>query len=523
MKYLAGYIDPFISPVTGKLIAKVQLPNLQSGFIWIGNQNNLPEQKNKISIENLPYLSKDKIWRGNENNIPEESNDLTNAITNIAILDTSITTLTTAFATISSNFISLNDGILKKSGIKLSNAIDGTDYVYRLEYNHIWIGDHDNDPVPAKNIEINHLPDLEFGYIWSGNNQNRPAPIQRLLVANLPELTTGYLWIGGQQNIPREVRRIDVDNLPDLPNRHVWIGRPINYNRILLEGGTLNETLSRPTAIELVPEGTGIAKIKIDGTFEIAQSGIDYVNAIEQDAKIENFITVWAETGKKIIKSSNIEIRNNGKDLYNIDTIFVNNLKILSSTSNYIKISSPNLLNNLEFSLPSTYGLEGQILTTNGFGELFWSTSQKGDTGPQGPQGEIGPIGPKGDQGPVGPQGESGPMGLPGLPGLPGAPGIPGAPGAPGAQGPEGIQGAKGEKGEKGEKGDQGPRGLPGPTIPFFGTENEIEIINNIISYTIKLINNPTIPGDSYMKIPFGDSSKRPTVSNVGMLRINTE
>ena len=53
MKYLAGYIDPFISPVTGKLIEDVQLPNLQSGFIWIGNQNNFPEQQNKISIENF--------------------------------------------------------------------------------------------------------------------------------------------------------------------------------------------------------------------------------------------------------------------------------------------------------------------------------------------------------------------------------------------------------------------------------------------------------------------------------------
>lgn len=444
MKSLVGYIDPFISPVTGKLKENIQLPNLQSGF----------------------------IWRGNENNIAEESDALTETIRGL-------TSLSTAFTIILGNFLTLPNGLVQKSGNSLAIAT--------LTQNRIWIGDQFNAPAEYSRIRPQHLPYLTHNYIWIGNEEDEPAS----------SLTIGEI------------------NLPNLPNRHVWIGG-VNNNRRLLEDGTpiSYDSPSRPVAIQLVPEGFGIAKIKTDGTFEIAQSGVDYVNAIEEDPKIENFITVWADTGKKVIKSSGILIENNGTDLSRINTIFVNNIKILNGPLNYIKISSPELMVSLEFVLPATYGDPGQILTTNGFGELFWSTSQKGDTGPQGEPG------PKGDQGPVGPQGETGPMGLPGIPGLPGPPGIPGPPGLPGEPGIQGEPGPKGDAGPKGEKGDQG---IPGPTIPFFGTENEIEIINNIISYVIKLSNNPTIPGDSYMKIPFGDSSKRPIVSNVGMLRINTE
>lgn len=265
MKCFAGYIDPFISPVTGKLIGDSQLPDLQYGFIWIGNESNNPVQTQRISINNLPSLgatsSGGKIWRGTENGVPEESDALTIAIDNIALLDTRL--LTTNFIIgdailkptyPAAQYLSdLPDGILRKTGGTLHNAVDGQHYVYRLPENHIWVGDFEEDPVPVQHIEINNLPDLTYNNLWIGDINNRPV----------------------------ETARILEDNLPDLPNRHVWVGQQPFQAFRLLEETTTGGNIGRPIAVQLVPEGTGIAKIKLDGTFEFAQEGTDYPSTNE--------------------------------------------------------------------------------------------------------------------------------------------------------------------------------------------------------------------------------------------------
>ena len=115
---------------------------------------------------------------------------------------------------------------------------------------------------------------------------------------------------------------------------------------------------------------------------------------------------------------------------------------------------------------PNTDGSEGQILVTNGQGELFWATPAtlgadgsscsvtqtasgatltctdgtsasllNGNDGLDGAQGLQGPIGPPGATGPAGPQG---------------------AQGAPGQQGPAGPMGPAGQKGEPGVDGSIG-------------------------------------------------------------------
>jgi hypothetical protein len=56
--------------------------------------------------------------------------------------------------------------------------------------------------------------------------------------------------------------------------------------------------------------------------------------------------------------------------------------------------------------IPAGSGQPGQVLTTNGSGQLDWMDTET-LVGPQGPQGEPGEQGPKGDQGETG---ETGPM-----------------------------------------------------------------------------------------------------------------
>jgi hypothetical protein len=102
---------------------------------------------------------------------------------------------------------------------------------------------------------------------------------------------------------------------------------------------------------------------------------------------------------------------------------------------------------------PNRDGSEGQILVTNGQGELSWATpadlgtdgsscsvtqtasgamlnctdgtsasltnGEDGNDGLQGPQGPIGPPGATGPEGPQGPMGETGPQGPPGEPAIP--------------------------------------------------------------------------------------------------------
>lgn len=48
MRIFAGYTDPFISPVTGILSTDQSLPDLERGFVWLGNENNRPVPSFKL-------------------------------------------------------------------------------------------------------------------------------------------------------------------------------------------------------------------------------------------------------------------------------------------------------------------------------------------------------------------------------------------------------------------------------------------------------------------------------------------
>jgi len=104
---------------------------------------------------------------------------------------------------------------------------------------------------------------------------------------------------------------------------------------------------------------------------------------------------------------------------------------------------------------PTTDGLPGYLLTTDGAGVVAWGPGTPGPTGPTGPFG--GPQGPTGFQGPSGPAG--GPQGVTGDQGRTGSQGFQGS---QGRTGPQGFQGSQGRTGPQGNTGPQGLAGTPG-------------------------------------------------------------
>ena len=123
-----------------------------------------------------------------------------------------------------------------------------------------------------------------------------------------------------------------------------------------------------------------------------------------------------------------------------------------------------------------TGGSNGQVLSTDGSGNLNWTTAQGGATGPQGATGATGPSGTNGATGATGTTGSTG------LPGIvesntapvntnilwldttePGVQGI-GSTGATGAAGPTGATGLTGPTGSQGSTGATGVAGPTGPT-----------------------------------------------------------
>ena len=123
-------------------------------------------------------------------------------------------------------------------------------------------------------------------------------------------------------------------------------------------------------------------------------------------------------------------------------------------------ISSEAVTSSYTLTLPPQLGEDGQVLVTDEFGNLNWST----EVGPQGPQGIQGETGPQGEQGIQGETGATGATGAQGIQGETGPQGEQGIQGETGPQGVQGIHGVQGEQGIQGEVGAQGPLGIQGET-----------------------------------------------------------
>jgi hypothetical protein len=125
----------------------------------------------------------------------------------------------------------------------------------------------------------------------------------------------------------------------------------------------------------------------------------------------------------------------------------------------FLNINSSGLTLFDEYTLPTTDGTSGQVLVTDGAGQVTWTSAPAGPSGPSGPQGDAGPTGPQGEVGPTGPSGPSGATGETGAAGPTGPQGVQGDVGPTGPQGPSGATGAAGPTGPQGPSGPSGASG----------------------------------------------------------------
>ena len=189
MKYQPGLLDPFISPVTGKLRSHNSLPNLDFDYVWEGNLNNIAVPSLRLKDLRIDFVALRK-----------------NIANSTFIVQKPIPYLEGAQA-----LNALEDGILKHVSGIVSIAVPGEDYLpFSLPFAHIWIGNLLGKPVAQPKILSFNLPDLTSTKLWIGNESNRPVESQIITIDNLPELGTdfltgkGLIWRGTPSGRPEK-------------------------------------------------------------------------------------------------------------------------------------------------------------------------------------------------------------------------------------------------------------------------------------------------------------------------------
>lgn len=156
MNYLPGFVDFFISPVTGKLGGVGQLPFLdQPNYIIIGDS-----QGNPIISPALIDVKLDIV-------------ELRTLLDNLRALK---------FIIQQANFILPNaqaldelvNGFLFNTDGVLSIEVPGAGSI-SLPEGYVFVGDEDDLAAAQPTINFSNLPDLTYKRIWRGNNSNRPV------------------------------------------------------------------------------------------------------------------------------------------------------------------------------------------------------------------------------------------------------------------------------------------------------------------------------------------------------------
>lgn len=84
------------------------------------------------------------------------------------------------------------------------------------------------------------LPSLEYEKIWIGDENNNPVANSTILQINLPDLAQDNLWIGDSDNRPTPSKTITIDNLPNLGTASINVPNPLDpTNPIVISGGKI--------------------------------------------------------------------------------------------------------------------------------------------------------------------------------------------------------------------------------------------------------------------------------------------
>lgn len=242
-----------------------ELPDLTKNYIWLGDENNRPQEVAKILLSNLPNLTEDFLFIGDEDNRPiivkqikidnlpplnatqiqigifsygvREMWQGTNDGTVVASYSVSTSLAQIDYAFITTNWIIGSPGLTGTvsypnaqfisqlpSGRMLTHIANGVIGVANLTYNSLWIGNINNQPQEIIILPLNNMANLDYNKIWIGNIVNRPVAVDNIPIEMMANLTYNYLWIGNIFNKPVEVLQISSINLPDLSYNAVWRG-----------------------------------------------------------------------------------------------------------------------------------------------------------------------------------------------------------------------------------------------------------------------------------------------------------
>ena len=159
MKYLAGYTDPFISPVTGLSAVVQPLPDLERGYVWMGDEHSRPLPTFKLIDLSIDVKSLTK--------------QLDVLLQTSFVVNTPVPSLPKAQA-----LSTLNDGLIKNVSGILAIAVANTDYLTpSLASGKLWIGSEANLATPQLTITVANLPNLKQGTVWQGDANNRPVEV----------------------------------------------------------------------------------------------------------------------------------------------------------------------------------------------------------------------------------------------------------------------------------------------------------------------------------------------------------
>ena len=159
MKYLAGYTDPFISPVTGLSAVVQPLPDLERGYVWIGDERSRPLPTFKLIDLSIDVKSLQK--------------QLDVLLQTSFVVNTPVPSLPKAQA-----LSALDDGLIKNVSGVLAIATANLDYLTpALNSGKLWIGSKANLATQAPTIAVANLPNLKQGTFWQGDANNRPVEV----------------------------------------------------------------------------------------------------------------------------------------------------------------------------------------------------------------------------------------------------------------------------------------------------------------------------------------------------------
>lgn len=283
MKYIPGYTDQFVSPVTGILSSHSQLPELDRGYIWIGDKNNRPTPSFKLIDLTIDVRS------------------LQQQVESISEAPVVISTPVAIFPN-AQVLSDLDDGMMRNIGGLIQIAIPGTDYLTPyLPSGNLFVGNANNIATPQANINLSNLPSLGTASITIPNPIDPLTPIT---------ISGGKIWHGTDSNRPEEsTALLGVEADIALLNARFLLGE-------FIMGSALVQT-TWPKSQFLINLQDGMLK-KTGKTIQYATPGTDYLDLVNE-AYADGIIPVVLRD--KVVTRSKLQIINIDADHDNISGI----------------------------------------------------------------------------------------------------------------------------------------------------------------------------------------------------------